>query len=412
MQRGGLALVAGAFLVVFGVGGLRQIFGVWVRPLEAEFGADRASVALAASFSLLAFGLGQPILGRLVDAHGPRLVIPGSVLLAGVGTMLASFAGTLWLFALAFGLIASAGFAGASNATVAAMVSQRFEERRGLIIGICSAGAPLGQLLLAPLAALSIAAFGWRDTMAILGAAALGLVFPIAWALLRRMPAPSEGTVPSLGGTYRSALRSRGFWLLFSAYFLCGMTTLGLVHTHIVPYGVDIGLPEVNAANILGLVGGVNVAGLVLAGQAADRWGGARPLIVAFAVRSLTLLWVATATDQTTLVLFALVFGLTDMATIPLAATAAAGLFGPRMIGAVMGLLTVAHQTGSALGSFLAGLGYQTVGGYPSVMVVGAGLAATAALLAIALRTSGERRAASDEPGSSRAPAGPVARQA
>ncbi len=105
MRLGAIGLVGGALVVVFAVGGLRQIFGVWVRPLEAEFGVDRAAVAGVAALSYLAFGLGQPIVGRLVDVHGPRLVVPGAVLFAGLGALVSAFAGAFWQFGLLFVLI-------------------------------------------------------------------------------------------------------------------------------------------------------------------------------------------------------------------------------------------------------------------------------------------------------------------
>ncbi len=130
MRASGLGLVGGALLVVFGVGGLRQIFGVWVRPLEAEFGVDRATVAGVAALGFLTFGLCQPIAGRLADLHGPRLIVPGAVLLAGLGAVISAFAGTFWQFGLVFALITSVGFAGAANATIAAAVTQRFVARR------------------------------------------------------------------------------------------------------------------------------------------------------------------------------------------------------------------------------------------------------------------------------------------
>src|SRR5690242_5591527 len=146
MRLSGLALVVGAFLVVFGVGGVRLIFGVWVHPLEAEFRVDRTALSLVGAISLLLFGLGQPILGRLVDVRGPRLILPGSVLLAGLGTALAAVMPSFGGFALVFLLLTSIGFAGAANATIAALVVQRFARNQGLIFGICTAGGPLGEL--------------------------------------------------------------------------------------------------------------------------------------------------------------------------------------------------------------------------------------------------------------------------
>jgi MFS family permease len=398
MRLSGLTLVIGAFLVVFGVGGVRLIFGVWVRPLEAEFQVDRTALGLVGALSLLLFGLSQPILGRLVDVRGPRLILPGSVLLAGLGTVLAALMPTFFGFALIFLLLTSVGFAGAANATIAALVVQRFDKNQGLIYGICSAGGPLGELVLAWSAAAGVEGYGWRTTMMGFGAVLLVVVLPITVLLLGRTQAPRRAPMPSFVDTCRLAFRSRGFVLLFLAYFICGITTLGLVHTHIVPYGEERGLAPVAAAQILGLIGLVNVIGLVISGRVADRWGGRRPLIVAFMVRSVALLWLVTATTQSQLALFAIIFGLTDMATIPLSAAAASEMFGPRLLGAVVGLLVVAHQAGAALGSFMAGLGYEWLGGYPPIIAVAVGVALGGALLCYAMNTS-RVLAARDEPG-------------
>ena len=127
--------------------------------------------------------------------------------------------------------------------------------------------------------------------------------------------------------------------------------------------------------------------GLVAAGRIADRFGGRKPLMIAFAIRAVALLWLATATSETSLILFALVFGLTDMATIPFSAAATVQMFGPRMLGVLTGFLAVAHQTGAALGSYLAGRGYEAFGGYPPVIVASVGVALTAVILCFAMDT-------------------------
>jgi MFS family permease len=387
MRWSGVGLVAGAFLVVFGLGGLRLIFGVWMRPLEADFAVDRSSISLVAALALLVFGLGQPLLGRQVDQRGPRLIVPGSVLLTGLGVVAASMMPSYIGFAVTFGVIASLGFAGAANATIIALVAQRFEENRGLIYGICSAGGPLGQMALAAVAAVGLDLFGWRQTMLIFGIVLLAVLLPTVALLMRQAGPPRTEPLPSLADTVKLAFRSRGFVLLWWAYFICGVTTLGLVHTHVVAYGADRGLPQMNAAGILSLVGLFNIGGLILAGRIADRFGGRRPLVAAFTIRAFALLWLAGATSEHQLMLFALVFGLTDMATIPFSAAATAQMFGPRMLGLLTGFLAVAHQTGAALGSYLAGRGYELLSGYPPVIIAGVAVALMGAIICFAMDT-------------------------
>jgi MFS family permease len=373
----GLFVALAAFFVVLCMGGARLSFGVWIAPLEEDFGIDRSAVSLVAALGYLAFGIVQPVLGRIVDLHGSRIVLPVSVVLGGAGMLGASLAPGYLSFLLVYVLVGSIGFGGIANATLAATVSQRFTSRHGLIFGFISAGAPFGQLVVAPLVAVAVAAIGWRPTMSWIGIVLLAVILPVTWfALARNAPPPARATAgESAGGLYRMALANRGFQLLMLSYFICGVTTLGLIHTHVVPYGIEVGLPDFNAARVLGLIGLCNSIGLVLWGQAADRWGGRNPLIFVFAVRSVALLWLATATEEATLVAFAIVFGLTDMATIPLSATAAIRLFDRRVTGVVVGLLAIAHQVGSATGSYLAGVGHDVFGTYAPAIVVAAGVA-------------------------------------
>ncbi|MFN8523976.1 MAG: MFS transporter [Chloroflexota bacterium] len=387
MLGGAVGMVVGAFAIVLFVGGIRLAFGVWIHPLEEDFHVDRAALSLVAALGYLTFGLIQPFLGRIVDVYGSRLVLPGAVLLSGIGLCASSLTSSYWAFLAVYSLLASVGFAGLANATLAAAVTQRFTSRRGLAFGAISAGGPFGQLVMAPLAAIGVEVVGWRSTMGALGVVLLAVALPLAWLVLGRTAPPARAAGASTGvlAVYAAALKNRGFQLLFAAYFICGVTTLGLVHTHIVPYGIDLGLPDVNAARVLGLIGLCNGFGLIAWGHLADRWGGRTPLIYVFAVRSVALLWVSTASTEANLLTFALIFGMTDMATIPLSANAAAALLGPRVIGVTVGLLAVAHQMGSAVGSYLAGYGFRELHGYPPIIIAAAGVALLGSLCCIAL---------------------------
>lgn len=384
LRHPGFALLIGAFITLFGVGGLRQVFGVFLKPVEADLASDRAQIALVAGIALMVLGLGQPLAGRLVDRHGPGLVIPVAVLLAGAGAALAALSAQLWQFALLYGLVAGLGFAGTANAPVTAAVARRFMERRTLAIAVCSAGAPLGQFLLAPGAGALVSSLGWRLTLGLIGTAILLLILPVAWVCLRNEPASPAG-VSAAPGSYLRSIRSRPFLLMAGSYFICGFTTLGLVHTHLVAYAADLGAPEAEGARLLGLVALFNVAGLLAAGHAGDRWGPRSPLVGVFAIRALALLWAANAGSAAALLPFTVVFGLTDMATIPLIGTASASAFGRGSVGGVFGLLVVCHQVGAALGAYAAGLGYTLLGSYQPVYFVAAALAIGASGLSLAL---------------------------
>lgn len=384
-----LLLLVGVFVLLLGAGGVRASFGVFIHPIEVAFGVDRARVAFVAAIALLVFGFTQPVAGWAIDRYGPGRVVPAAVVLAGVGVLLAGGAEQLWQLGLLYGVVASAGFGAISNAPLSGIVARHFTARRGLALAVCAAGTPLGQLTIAPTVALVMDERGWRVAMAGTGLAIVTLVLPLALLLVRKESALRAGG-PRFDGI-RQALRTRNYRLLLGSYFVCGATTVGLVHTHLVPYAVDLGVGQLVGARVLGLVGLCNVAGLVLAGMAADRWGARVPLAVVYAVRSLALLWLAMTADEGTLVAFALVFGMSDMATIPLTASLTAALFGRQTVGALFGLIAVSHQFGGFFGAWLAGLGSTLVGSYQPVILAGAALAVAASLMAARL----EPRAAS-----------------
>jgi predicted MFS family arabinose efflux permease len=294
-------------------------------------------------------------------------------------------------------VIAAAGFGAVSNAPLSGIVARHFTARRGLALGVCGTGTPLGQLVFAPLLALIIESFDWRFAMLAMAGLLVLVVLPVAVIFLGRESAP--GASPPGGAAYpyqgiRHTLRTRSYQLLVGAYIICGATTLGLIHTHLIPYALDLGMTQVEGARALGLLGMSNMGGLLAAGMAADRWGARLPLTAVYGFRGLTLLWLAVAGNPSMLPFFVVLFGLVDMATIPLTGAMTATLFGRQAVGALFGLAVVGHQFGSAMGSWLAGVGYVTLGSYQPVLFVGAALALTASFMSFSLEQRGRPRLA------------------
>jgi MFS family permease len=374
-------LLLGIFIVLLGAGGVRASFGVFVHPLEVAFGVDRAQVAFIAALALLVFGALQPMAGWAIDRFGPGRIVPAGIAIAGLGALVSADAGALWVFGLLYAVVASAGFGAVSNAPLSGIVARHFSGRRGLALAVCATGTPVGQLTLAPTLALVAEQYGWRVAMAGSGLLVLTIVLPLALLLLRREAAPHVAQASPLEGV-RQALATRNYWLLVGAYVVCGATTVGLVHTHLVAHSVDLGLTQVAGARVLAVVGLCNVLGLLFVGFASDRWGARVPLALVYGTRALALLWLARATDEGMLLAFALVFGFTDMATIPLTAALTAGLFGKQSVGALFGSIAVGHQVGSFFGAWLAGVGFTLLGSYQPVILTGAALAMAASLMA------------------------------
>ncbi|MGH7393659.1 MAG: MFS transporter, partial [Candidatus Rokuibacteriota bacterium] len=172
-------VLAALALCMMAASGLRSVFGVYIKPMEAEFGWTRGALSGAAAFSLLLLGAVGPFIGRLADRWGPRRVVVVSLLIAGVGSITAAAIQQLWHLYLTVGLLLTAGAGGVAMSTGAAMVARWFERRRGLALGLVGGSMSAGQLVVFPLATALTLWFGWRASFFWLGVALLVLVLPV-----------------------------------------------------------------------------------------------------------------------------------------------------------------------------------------------------------------------------------------
>ncbi|MBI2091349.1 MAG: MFS transporter [Deltaproteobacteria bacterium] len=146
----GWFILATSFYLLFIGYGLRHTFGIFFIPILAEFQFDRATLSLAFSINLLAYGMSQPLAGRLSDRFGAKFVILGSVLVSATSMFFLHFASTLWHFYLLYGLM-GVGNSGTAFVTHVGFISRWFPERKATALAIANTGASLGQLTLTPL---------------------------------------------------------------------------------------------------------------------------------------------------------------------------------------------------------------------------------------------------------------------
>src|SRR3990172_11576110 len=132
--------------------GIRSVFGVYIKPMEAEFGWGRGALSGAAAISLLLLGAAGPLVGRLADRWGPKRVILVSLLMLGGGSIGASYVQRLWHVYVTTGLLMALGAGGLAMTTGATVAARWFEARRGGAIGIFAGGMSAGQLVVIPLA--------------------------------------------------------------------------------------------------------------------------------------------------------------------------------------------------------------------------------------------------------------------
>lgn len=374
--------------------GVRGTIGLLVNPWEAEFGWDRAAVSLTASLGFVVYGLAQAFSGRWADRTGPRVIFATSIAILGVGTMAVSSIVTLWQAYAIFGVLIMLGIGGASSPTSAVAVARWFTARRGLALGIVGAGSAAGQFVLVPVMATLIGSLGWRAAFLWLGVGILAVALPIIALLLRDDPSQGAGRASAAASDVGSPmpmaeiLRHANFWWLALSFFVCGVTTSGLIDTHFIPYAQDHHVAAVTAATAFGLLSLVNMVFTTLSGAVSDRLGYTRLLGWIYAGRAVTLVFLVFARDPASLFVFAVAFGIVDFSTVAPTTALSTVIFGRRSAGTVFGLVALSHQIGSALGSYAGGLVHDLTGSYAGFILAGAALSGAAAFMSWAISES------------------------
>jgi MFS family permease len=397
-------VVLGALtLAMLAASGLRSVFGVYIKPMEAEFGWSRGALSGAAAVSLLLLGAVGPFVGRLADIWGPRRVIAVCLLLLGIGAIGSAFVQRLWHVYITASVLMALGSGGVAMTTGATVITRWFEGRRGLAMGLAAGGMSAGQLVVFPLAAVLTVWLGWRSSYLWLGLGLLVLVLPVAAWLIGN--APEERGLRPYGATgpaptaaqaaarqqaervpVTEAAQTPQFWLLMATFFVCGYTSNGMVLTHFMPHALEHNFTPLQASTALGVMGAMNIVGTIGSGWLCDRFGRRGPLATYYFVRGLSLLFLLWVWNVPSLHLWAAIFGLNYISTVPPTTALTANIFGRYSVGELSGWIFFAHQVGAALGAALAGWIFEVTGSYASAFVSAALMAVLAAGLTLLIR--------------------------
>jgi MFS family permease len=371
--------------------------------LEKEFGWGRTAISSAASLNLLVYGFMAPVGGWLLDRFGARRVIIGclvTIVVAVAGTTLVQ---QLWQFVLLWGVVLGVA-TGVTPALSASVASRWFIARRGLALGILTNANATGQVIFLPILMALILSHGWRTAMWLIIGTAL-LLLPAIWRWLRDYPS-EVGLEPYMDATTtaeqrrltqgaprpwslatsRDVFGTATFWLLSATFFVCGMTSNGLVGTHMIPHAIERGIPEVVAATAVGIMGVASFVGTTFAGWLCDRVDARKVLAAAYLFRGLSLFVLPYVTDSSSLFVFAVLYGLDWFATGPSTVAIIAKHFGQDRVGVIFGLVFVSHQIGSAIAALGAGWIYSNSGEYYVAFISGAVMGVLAAAMALIIR--------------------------
>jgi MFS family permease len=403
----GWFVVAICFATTLVSAGVRSSPSVLIHPLESEFGWSRALIASAISMNLLLFGVAAPVSGFLLDRYGPRKVMLGSLLLLITGVSGTVAMTQFWQFFLVWGVIVGIGAGGVGSVLTATVGNRWFVARRGLALGILGSASSTGQLIFLPFFMAMIAYSGWRIGSTTLIVLAV-MLLPLIFLLMRDDPADvglqpygadqpgaaSSGGTASLRGmstkhatiTPREVLSHPTFWLLCGSFFVCGGTANGLIGVHLIPHEIEIGIPQITAASLVGIMGALNIVGTTFSGWMIDRVQAHKWLALVYALRGMSLLILPFVHDFSGLVVFAVIYGLDWFATVPPSMAITADTFGKQNVGKVYGWIFMSHQIGAAIMSSAAGAVRDYVGDYNLAFLSGGMIAMIAAGLALQIK--------------------------
>lgn len=370
----GYLIVAACFGIQAMVVGTHVAFGIFFKPLLADFDWPRATLSGAHSLAFFMSGLLAIFVGRMNDRLGPRIVMTVTAFLLGLGLLLMSRLSAAWQIYLFYGILFGMGM---SSADVIALstTARWFVRRRGIMTGVVKVGTGAGQLLI-PLAASGlIARFGWRTSYLIIGAFVMLALIAIA-QVLRRDPSHmgllpdgdrsteiSGPNIPERGISLRQAIRGRPFWTICFANIAI-ISCLMVIILHIVPHTTDLGLSAATAAGILATIGGISMAGRLGIGIAIDRVGTRTCILVCFILFVSAFLWIQLAKERWMLILFALVYGFGHGGYFTLLSPLVAERFGIRSHGVLFGIVVFAGSVGGGIGPILAGHIFDVTGSY------------------------------------------------
>ena len=405
----GWVVVIACLIITTTILGISYSFGVFFKSLESEFGLTRGAISGVFSVYMLLNCVFSILGGWALDRYGPRIIVLLMGLFTGLSLLLTSQASSPWQLFISYGLLLAIG-TGATYIVVMSTTSRWFDKKRGLALGITGSGTGLGTLLVAPFATYLISNLGWRMAYIIIGSIAWLVVIPLS-RLLKKNPAEigalpdgaksgsgemgieeprREGNTRPTEFSLLQASRTSNFWLLGAIWLLYSFCYLMLL-THIVPHATDIGMSVMEAAVILSLMGGSNIAGRLLMGRVSDSIGRKATAITCALLVVGAMMWLIWSQDLWMLYLFGIVFGFSFGGLDPAVTALIGDSFGLRSIGVIMGTLNVAWGIGAAIGPAVGGFVFDASKSYSMAFLAGALAMLIAALLVALIRKETKR---------------------
>jgi len=390
----GWRVVAAFSVMTFTSTGIRHAVGPFLKPIVADLGLDRASFSLVIALSLFLYGLFMPLAGMALDRFSVRVVSSVGTVLLVVSLVLTAMVRNVWEFAAVYGVLVPIGLAGTGPVIASGVVARWFNKRRGTALSVLGSASMTGMSLLVPAVTWLILTTGWRTTYVLIGAGVLVLMLPLCLWVVRDSPesmgltadgAPkvAGGSAPVERVSAGEAVQTLAFWQLAGSFFTCGFS-MSLLSAHGLPMLTDHGYTPMFASWALGVLGGSSIGFTVMLGALSDRLGRRPVLASIYAGRVLIFAGFFLIRDQPLAILaVAVLGGITMAGTGSMTSALTADIYGRFSVSSVFGLIFLVHQTGAAIGSWLAGALFEATGGYGAAFTLACAFLVGAAVVAL-----------------------------
>lgn len=395
------------FFSVLVAAGIRSITGVLIMPLEQEFAWSRADISFAFALNLTLYGFSGPFIAAAMERLGIRKMMVSAMLVLVLSLVVSLFMTEIWQLHLIWGIIIGLGSGVFLTVLSTTIANNWFEQKRGLVLGLLMAATAAGQMIFLPLLSYITEAYTWRiglSVFVVLGVVMIPIIAiwmrdkPSEKGLLpfgtiekdvKPTPAMKKNPIASAFEVLGVGVRSTPFWLLSISFFICGLSTAGLIGTHFIPASAHHGIPEVHAANLFAFMGIFNIVGTMFSGWLSDRYDNRWLLFWYYGLRGLSLMFLPYAFEMKSyamLIGFAVFYGLDWIATVPPTIRLASDFFGKERGAIIYGWVFAAHQVGSGVAAFLGGYFYEIFHSYTMTFISAGVLCIVATLFVLSVK--------------------------
>ena len=360
------------FLTLVTAAGFRSASSVLIIPLEDAFGWGREQISLAIAINVLVYGLVAPFAAALMERFGIRKVVMSALTSVSIGSALTMFMSAPWQLIALWGFVIGISTGSLALVFAATVANRWFVEKRGIVIGLLTASSATGQLIFLPGLSYLAELNGWKSVSSTIALVSIALV-PIIWIFLKERPsdagvlpygAPENWSAPAKNSmsagslaidTLKQASKKKDFWYLVGSFFVCGLSTSGLIGTHFIPAAHDHGMGTTTAASLLALVGVFDLVGTIASGWLTDRYDPRKLLFFYYGLRGLSLFLLPSilfASVHPSTLVFVIFYGLDWVATVPPTIMLCRTILGPERATVVYGWVFAAHQIGGSIAAF------------------------------------------------------------